>query len=46
MVAVAAEPDPQRPHQTVIEEIAAGYLRDDELLRAAQVKVTLNKENP
>lgn len=45
MVAVAAVPDAQRPHQTVIEEIAAGYLRDDELLRVAQVKVTLNKEN-
>lgn len=43
MVAAAAEPDSERPHQTVIEEIAAGYLRDGELLRAAQVKVSLNK---
>jgi len=43
MVAVAAEPDASRPHQTVIEEIAAGYARDGELLRVAQVKVALNK---
>ena len=43
MVAVAAEPDTSRPHQTVLEEIAAGYLRDGELLRVAQVKVALNK---
>ena len=41
MMAVAAEPDATRPPQTVVEEIAAGYLRDGELLRAAQVKVTL-----
>ena len=41
MMAVATEPDATRPPQTVVEEIAAGYLRDGELLRAAQVKVTL-----
>ena len=41
MIAVAAEPDATRPPQTVVEELAAGYLRDGELLRAAQVKVTL-----
>jgi hypothetical protein len=40
MTAVAAEPDPSRPPQTVIEELAAGYRRHDELLRPAQVKVT------
>jgi len=40
MTAVAAEPDPSRPAQTVIEELAAGYRRHDELLRPAQVKVT------
>jgi hypothetical protein len=40
MTAVAAEPDPMRPPQTVIEELAPGYRRQDELLRPAQVKVT------
>jgi molecular chaperone GrpE (heat shock protein) len=44
MVAVAAEPDAERPHQTVLEEIAPGYRRDAELLRPAHVKVSLNKE--
>ena len=43
MVAVAAAPASSHPHQTVLEEIAAGYLRDGELLRVAQVKVALNK---
>jgi len=43
MSAVSADEDPQRPHHTVIEVIAAGYFRQGELLRAAQVKVTLNK---
>lgn len=42
MVAVATEPDSSRPHQTVVEEVAAGYRRRGELLRAAQVKVTVN----
>jgi len=41
MMAVATEPDDSRPPQTVVEEVAAGYRRDGELLRAAQVKVTL-----
>ncbi len=40
MLAVAAEPDATRPPQTVVAEVAAGFLRDGELLRAAQVKVT------
>lgn len=40
MMAVAAEPDATRPPQTVLEELATGYLRDGELLRAAQVKVS------
>jgi molecular chaperone GrpE (heat shock protein) len=40
MIAVAAEPDATRPHQTVVEEIAAGYLHNGDLLRVAQVKVT------
>lgn len=40
MLAVAAEPDASRPAQTVLEELAAGYRRHGELLRAAQVKVS------
>ncbi len=42
MAAVATEPNAKHPHHTVIEELAAGYLRHGELLRPAQVKVTLN----
>jgi molecular chaperone GrpE (heat shock protein) len=45
MTAVATEPDPSRPHHTVIEEISAGYLRQGELLVPAHVKVTINKTN-
>ena len=41
MMAVATELDATRAAQTVVEEIAAGYLRDGELLRTAQVKVTV-----
>ena len=40
MTAVAAEPDSAHPPQTVLEELAAGYRRRGELLRAAQVKVS------
>jgi len=40
MTAVAAEPDATRPPHTVIEEIVPGYVREGELLRPAQVKVT------
>ncbi|MGH7968576.1 MAG: nucleotide exchange factor GrpE, partial [Limisphaerales bacterium] len=40
MNAVAAEPDPNRPPQTILEELAAGYRRHGELLRPAQVKVS------
>ena len=40
MTAVAAEPDATRPPQSVLEELAAGYRRDGELLRPAQVKVS------
>jgi hypothetical protein len=39
MMAVAMETDPTHPPQTVLEEVAAGYRRHDELLRPAQVKV-------
>ncbi len=41
MVAVATEPSPNHPHHTVLEEVAVGYHRHGELLRAAQVKVSL-----
>ena len=43
MTAVAAEPDNSRPDQTILEEIAPGYRLRGELLRAAQVRVSLNK---
>jgi len=43
MTAVAAEPDSAHPPQTVLEEVAAGYRRHGELLRAAQVKVSKTK---
>lgn len=39
MMAVAAEPSSTHPPQTVLEELAAGYLRRGELLRPAHVKV-------
>jgi molecular chaperone GrpE len=40
MNAVAVDQDVSRPVQVVLEEIAAGYARHDELLRLAQVKVS------
>lgn len=43
MAAVAVEPDDGRPDGTVLEEIAPGYFRRGELLRPAQVKVSLNR---
>ena len=43
MTAVAAEADASRPDQSIIEEIAPGYRLRGELLRPAQVKVSLNK---
>jgi len=42
MVAVAVEPDAGRPAQTVIEEVVTGYQREGDLLRLAQVKVSVN----
>ena len=41
MVAVASEPDASRPPQTVLEELGAGYRHHGELLRPAQVKVSV-----
>ncbi len=41
MTAVAAEPNAERPAQTVLEELAPGYRRRGELLRPAQVKVSV-----
>ena len=43
MSAAAVQADPERAHNTVVEEFAAGYFRHGELLRAAQVKVIINK---
>jgi hypothetical protein len=43
MTAVATEFDSSRPHHTILEELAAGYRRQGDLLRLAQVKVSLNK---
>jgi len=40
MMSVAAESDAAVPPHTVLEGLAAGYTRDGELLRAAQVKVS------
>jgi len=45
MAAVAVEPDSGQPDNIVIEELAAGYYRRDELLRPAQVKVTVNRSD-
>lgn len=42
MTAVSAVPDHSRPHHTVIEELSPGYRRGAEILRPAQVKVSLN----
>lgn len=43
MAAVASEPDASRPHQTVLEELAPGYRHGADVLRPAQVKVSINK---
>ncbi|MGA2262445.1 MAG: nucleotide exchange factor GrpE [Acidobacteriota bacterium] len=43
MAAVEAEPDMQQPDNTVLEEFAAGYYRHGELLRPAQVKVSVRR---
>jgi molecular chaperone GrpE (heat shock protein) len=43
MKAVAVEPNDQLPHNTVIEELAAGYLYNDEVLKFAEVKIAINQ---
>lgn len=43
MKAVAVEENGSLPHNTVIEEIAAGYLHKDEVLKFAEVKIAINK---
>jgi hypothetical protein len=43
MAANASEPSAQHPHFTVLEEILPGYELCGELLRPAQVKISLNK---
>jgi molecular chaperone GrpE (heat shock protein) len=42
MAAVAVEPSSQWPPQTVLEEVVAGYRLHGELLRVAQVKVSVS----
>ena len=44
MVAVATESSGQHPHQTVTEEVAAGFSLNGEILRLAHVKVALNRD--
>jgi hypothetical protein len=43
MKAVAVEENASLPHNTVIEEITAGYLHKDEVLKFAEVKIAINK---
>ena len=44
MVATATESDPSRPHQSVIEELTTGYRLQNELLRVAEVKVSIRPQ--
>ena len=44
MKAVAIENSATVPHNTVIEELAAGYYLKDEVLKFAEVKIAINKE--
>lgn len=41
MAVVQIEADPSRPHHTVLEELAPGYRRHGEILRVAQVKISV-----
>jgi len=41
--AVMVEQTDKVPHQTVVEELRAGYTLDDKVVRAAQVKVAHNR---
>ena len=43
MTAVALEPDASRPDRSILEELGAGYRLHGEVLRLAQVKVSINK---
>lgn len=45
MAAAAVERDPAHPSNTVLEEMARGYLRHGELLRCAQVKVNVGPQS-
>ena len=44
--AVAMDADSGLPPNTVVEELRRGYLLHDRLLRAAQVKVSLDPDGP
>lgn len=46
MMAVEVEANLQQPHQTVIGESAAGYRRHGEILRVAQVKISIHPSPP
>ena len=46
MTAVAVEPDASRPPQTVIEEHLSAYVRQGEVLRLAQVRVSIHPHCP
>jgi len=46
MKAVAVEESDTLPHNTVIEELAAGYFHKGEVLKFAEVKITSRKGDP
>jgi molecular chaperone GrpE (heat shock protein) len=46
MKAVAVEESDTLPHNTVIEELAAGYFHKGEVLKFAEVKITIRKGDP
>jgi molecular chaperone GrpE (heat shock protein) len=45
MKAVAVEENDTVPHNTVIEELAAGYMLKDEVLKFAEVKIAIGKRS-
>jgi molecular chaperone GrpE len=46
MKAVAVEESDSLPHNTVVEELAAGYFHKGEVLKFAEVKITIRKGDP
>jgi molecular chaperone GrpE (heat shock protein) len=45
MKAVAVEESDALPHNTVVEELAAGYYHKGDVLKFAEVKITTRKGN-